>query len=266
MKEKLAYWINERDKIRRRKEAGDEKPWSVDPTFQTTYFCNVHREDDRVTKWIKENWRPHFPHPNYEIAVILSRMINWPDSLEVLGFPENWDKDRLLKTFQSIEGKKWGNAYVITTHGMKMPKDVYVFSLVDAIKEFSKDIRNCQTCMEAYNFLQVFDGLGSFLAAQVVADLKNTKGHPLEIASDRTYFCAPGPGSLRGLSWYHNEKITNRYFHTAIDVAYEETMPLVNSDIKPIDMQDFQNCLCEFDKYMRVSTGAGRSKRRYPGT
>ena len=31
------------------------------------------------------------------------------------------------------------------------------------------------------------------------------------------------------------------------------------------DMQDLQNCLCEFDKYMRILHGTGRSKRGYPG-
>jgi hypothetical protein len=39
----------------------------------------------------------------------------------------------------------------------------------------------------------------------------------------------------------------------------------VSTAVPALCAQDLQNCLCEFDKYMRVSTGAGRSKRKYNG-
>ncbi len=265
MKGKLAHWINERESIRIKKEAGLPKPWSEEKTFQSTYFCNVHREDDKVTRWIATNWRDLFPHPNYEIAMVMARFINKPESLKAIGFPYGWDMQKYYQNFKAIKGVKWGNAYVITTHGQKMPKDQYVFEALDWMAYDIHDVRQLETCQSAYEYLKKYDGLGSFLSAQVVADFKNTEGHPLAKAEDFHRFCAPGPGSLRGLSWYFNEKITERYFHTAIYEAYDEVMPLINKETDAIHMQDFQNCLCEFDKYMRVSTGAGRSKRRYPG-
>jgi len=54
--EQLIYWINERENIRLKKEAGESPPWSSNPVMQVTYFCNVNREDDKVTKWIRDNW------------------------------------------------------------------------------------------------------------------------------------------------------------------------------------------------------------------
>ena len=42
-KEKFVYYITERESIRLIKEGGLEAPWSADPVFQTTYFCNNDR-------------------------------------------------------------------------------------------------------------------------------------------------------------------------------------------------------------------------------
>lgn len=265
--ERLAYWINERESIRVKKEGGLPKPWSDDPVFQTVYFCNVHREDDRVTRWIAENWRQYYPHPNYELAMVMARFINKPSSLLYLGFPEEWDKEEYLQAFQELPSPKWGNAYVITTHGQKMPKDEYVFDALDEMAPLLYNVRWYTLCRHTYEYLKGFDGLGSFLAAQVVADLKNTINHPLHHSPDYVDFVAPGPGSLRGLEWYYGYRIGLRDFDRAIRTAYAETMPhVIRSRNSHMHMQDFQNCLCEFDKYCRVKSGLGRSKRRYPGT
>ncbi len=56
----LAYWITERYAMKVRKESG-VKPtmkagWSNDPNMGTVRYCNVHREDDKVTQWLAENW------------------------------------------------------------------------------------------------------------------------------------------------------------------------------------------------------------------
>ena len=263
--DKVAYWINERENIRRRKEAGEDKPWSDDPVFRHTYFCNVHREDDRVTRWQAQHWRKHYPHPNYELAIVMYRLINWPDTLERLGFPFEWSVSKYLQEMRAIEGKKWGSAYVITTHGQKMPKDQFVMEFLDTAAPFLYETRGFTSCSHAYEHLKSLNGLGDFLSAQIIADLKNTEGYPLSEASDRHHFCAPGPGSLKGLSWAMDERITPKYFHAAIHILYEEVMPLVAAENRPIDFQDFQNVMCEFGKYMRVATGTGRSKRRYTG-
>lgn len=124
-------------------------------------------------------------------------------------------------------------------------------------------------CENYYHWIKQIRGLGSFLAAQVVADLKNTKGHPLYGCSDWRAFSAPGPGSLRGLSWYFQDNITPAMFPDAIEKVMDDLNDAwqLHSEgiITRMCMQDLQNCLCEFDKYCRVLTGSGRSKRRYDG-
>ena len=120
------------------------------------------------------------------------------------------------------------------------------------------------TLAEAHKYLLQFDGFGSFMAAQVVADLKNTEGHPLQLAEDWWNWSAYGPGSIRGLQWVTGSRVTPGTYEKLmkdLHVAIEDL-------VYPIHMceQDLQNCLCEFDKYMRVSTGMGRSKRGYNGS
>jgi hypothetical protein len=268
--ELLKYWISERELIRRAREAGLPKPWSSDPIFQRTYFTNVHREDDRVTRWIRSNYTPEIFGEFYEPAIVAARIFNYPPTLERFKF--EWFPVQQEKLANDLEewgrtSKTWGSAYVITTHGRKMKKVDYCVELLMTAQEKlpvylgrhsfqTKD--RVPYCADYHKELMKIDGLGSFLAAQIVADFKNTEGHPLQDAPDWSTFSAHGPGSLRGLSWYHGKKIT--------PAMYDVHVNMVADDLQWTHcMQDLQNCLCEFDKYCRIITGSGRSKRNYDG-
>lgn len=270
-KELLLYWIKERYDILLKRENGVAKPWSEDEVFQRTYFCNVRREDDRVTRWIRNYYSPRVDDRMFEYNIILSRFLNWPPTLEKIGYATRHTPDDLLAMLEGFagEGKVWGGAYVITTHGIPMKKDRYlthrvlegVSTRVDLLKRYT-------TCQGIGLYLQEFEGIGSFLSGQVVADLKNTAGHPLNSAEDKDTFVTPGPGSIRGLGWYHygdHTKVSESMFmehfkalRSQVDREWPEGVPV-------IDNQDLQNCLCEYDKYMRVRNGTGRSKRSYNG-
>ena len=59
-------------------------------------FCNVYRENDRVSKWIFQNWyEPNTSSLNLSFAACLARHFNWPDTLEVIGFPHTWEPDEV---------------------------------------------------------------------------------------------------------------------------------------------------------------------------
>lgn len=280
LESKFAYWIRERESIRRKKEAGEPPPWSDDPVFQTTYFCNVRREDDKVTKWIRNSYSDMVYSRTYEYNIILARMLNRIETLEAVGYQHTFDTKALADVLYDLarNGKTvWGNAYIITTHGIPMGKLQYLTDNVlgsarDALEGVQREGvgawhgRQLQT---AHRFLEGIEGLGSFLAAQVVADLKNTEGHPLSSAPDWWSFVAHGPGSLRGLSWFHYGEI-GRVTPATFLVHFNDVVEFFDKNVQDsvipnICNQDLQNCLCEFDKYMRVSTGSGRSKRSYNG-
>lgn len=268
-----------------KKEAGKPKPWSDDPVFQTVYFCNVHRENDRVTRWIRDFYSPYVNHPNFVYNLILARMINWPQTLNAIGYVEEHNPDLVyegLALAEKQQSKIWGGAYIITTHGLPMPKQQY---LVDHVLTAAQGALGAYgmgvplhgprpltgqpiTCQRIHEMLMSIEGLGSFLAAQVVADIKYTPNSFLSAAHDWWTFVAPGPGSLRGLSWFrYGEigKVTPAYFlgHFLNVRSYVDEN--LNLSVPQFCNQDLQNCLCEFDKYMRVSRGTGRSKRNYNG-
>lgn len=269
------YWVEERERIRIKKEANRDKPWTADPVFQETYFCNVHREDDKVTRFIRSFYSPYVDHPLFEYNVILSRFINWPDTIDWIDYQNGHhptELQALLEKRASNGNKVWGDAYVITTHGLKMPKAQYLCENVlgAAYKAVSKPEwgRWGHCCALAGTALREIEGVGNFLSGQIVADLKNTLGHPLNSAYDKETFVVSGPGSLRGLSWVffgEPKGVGESSFHHYFNNLREWVDKNWPADTRPVDNQDLQNCLCEFDKYCRVVTQTGRSKRKYNG-
>lgn len=282
----MKYWIEERERVRRFKEAGSLKPWSSDLIFCTTYFCNIHREDDKVTKWIRENWTYGFCPEYYDFAMIVARLFNLPSTLEAIGQPhvykdinsghnpdieeiDNWIEFAYSmldwrKNNQHHKRQIWSGAYIVSTNGKKMDKLEYCFYLLrKAVKPHI--LGECNTLQEAHTELMKIEGLASFLAAQVVADVKNSEGHPLSWAPDWHTFSAPGPGSLRGLSWFWEDDIREKDYRSAIHDARLVLTYAGTEHIKKMCDQDLQNCFCEYDKYMRVKNNTGRSKRKYDG-
>ena len=120
------------------------------------------------------------------------------------------------------------------------------------------------TLKETASWLGAVNGLGTFLAAQVVADMKNTPNHPLQQAEDWWSWSAPGPGSLKGLRWYFgHDKITPKHYQSYLSVCMKEVLPHVNPEVPRISAQDFQNCLCEFSKWCRVKYEDGHIRNLY---
>jgi len=212
-----------------------------------------------------------------EYNVILSRFLNWPPTICELGYLDSHNPYRIIRVLSERTARHeqvWSGAYIITTHGLPMSKAVYlaenvlggVSSRLEWLRGACRGYGQPLLLSHAHKALMQFEGLGSFLAAQVVADLKNTKGHPLQHASDWWSFVAPGPGSLRGLEWFHGQRTGQGFMWDFMECRDYVDEHLNHQLVPKFCNQDLQNCLCEFDKYMRVRTGSGRSKRNYEGS
>ena len=269
--ERMAHWINNRWIIYVKRDRGDPPPWTSDHILQNFRFCNVHRENDRVTCWIRDNWRDrNSGEHNLVPAMVLARMFNLPSTLDHLGFPFEWDLGRMIDRVKEVraDGQKiFNGAYLITTCGVKMDKVEYVFRVADDARKLGFEWlrRRSDSLENMHRQLTTVKGLGDFLAGQVIADLKNTPGHPLQRATDHSTWATPGPGSLRGLARLEGSHRPSRAQFLG---RMQAARPLVDHlliKMPKIDAQDFQNCLCEFDKWDRTYLGTSRPKQRYHG-
>lgn len=267
---RLAYWIKERNNIRIKKEAGGEPPWTNDPILRRYRFCNVNREDDKVTRWIKHNWRdPHANEHTLWHAMVIARFINWPETLDAIGYPEPWSMkmgDRMLGVLrlrQDRGQKVFTGAYIVSTNGVNISKVTYVLGLFQRAWECKAPPLPTNSLAEAHVALMKIKGIGSFMSAQIIADLKHTPY--LRHAEDWFHWAAPGPGSLRGLSRVRGYGTGTTWRTDAfVPELLKLRRELVPHGVSPsICLQDLQNCLCEFDKYERVRLGQGRPRSTY---
>lgn len=273
--ERLVAFIVERETVRQLRERGSPWPWTSDPILQQFRFCNVHREDDTVTRWIAENWRT--PYSDYKDVWHLMALARWFNEPRTLGRYQHYNKkfpawSRAVLESSTAEQKSQGvrvfnPAYMITTAGVKQDKLEYLCDKLDLLWRRREGMRprSGDTLCSYQMLLSSFDGMGSFLAGQVVADLRYTA--PLDAASDLETFACSGPGSRRGLArvvgrhpHFHWKEDEWRAVHYKLQVRVNQM--LYRHKIK-LHGQDLQNCLCEFDKYERARLGEGRPKQRF---
>lgn len=265
--ERLIYWINERLKIQHLKKGGAPFPWTNDPILHEFKFCNVKREEDRVTKWIAEHWRdPHYSSPEMWFAMGVARLINWPPTLAAIGWPLPWRPNRnrrKMNARREDHEQVFTGAYMITNAGQTMSKVDTVLFMLSNLNKLEKPPVKGDTLAQAHAKLMDGNhcGMGSFMAAQVIADCKYSD--LLDKADDWWDWCAPGPGSQRGLS-----RLLNTDFHRFRQDVFIEKLTQLRKEIKreinaTLCLQDLQNCLCEFDKFERTLWGEGRPRSRY---
>lgn len=270
---RLAYWINERSLIFKKRSEGLPKPWTEDPILQKFKFCNVRREDDRVTIWIRENWRePHYDDPFMWNSMSMARLINWPDTLADIGYPDpahrQWkgveQAKRAMHFRQAMGEQVFTGSYMITNGGRKGSKIDFICNTLAENRLFNDPPVRGDTLEEAHAKLCKAPGLGSFLAAQVIADCKHTA--LLKDAPDWHDWAAPGPGSIRGLARLYKRKVTKPLeFKIILADIRRWIQPLLSSHVPEMCLQDVQNCLCEFDKFERTLWMEGRPRSTYPG-
>ncbi len=273
---RLAAWTIEREAIRQRKEAGQAWPWTDEPILAVGRFCNVYREHDRVTRWITANIvEPHRDDPDLWFALTLARCINEPDALaELLPFLLLFDAKACRETLQARQAR---GAKIIRTDAYKPPTpptksaSTAVFVIDDVLAPMWRERETLRPqpgeSLGAYgDRLEQCYRIGPFLAAQVIADLKPVA--PLDTAADWWTFARPGPGSERGLNRTRGRPVkaswSEAHWHRELTALHAEIAPpLAAAGLAPLDAQNLQNCLCEFDKWERARDNNGKPARRY---
>jgi hypothetical protein len=270
--ELLLYWVLERESVRLAREAGDPPPWSSDPIFQRERFCHVERENDAVTKWIRQHWRePYRDNADIWFLMAIARLGgNDPKILAELTPPLPWDRGRYLDEMR-VKGLKVGvRGYrsIIGDKGVATHEHL-ARNVFDPLWASRAQIRprDGGTCRSFFDKLSAFSGLGGsgFLAAQIVADVKFTP--LLANASDFWDFCSPGPGSQRGLNVVCGRDFDAPWSEERWRATFNELRAVAGPQIEEmlgrrLSASDAQSCLCELSKYFRAKT-TGRIARPF---
>ncbi|HZF19458.1 MAG TPA: nucleotide kinase domain-containing protein [Burkholderiales bacterium] len=266
----LVSWMLERDRIRAAKEAGQPKPWTDDPLLRDYRWCNVRRMDDRVSRWLFEHWYGDRDDPDEQlIAAAWARLINWPEALAEM---DTWrhpiEARRILEARAGRKEKVFTGAYVIPG-AIGQNKVKSICALVQAIGDSSERILANRTARDTWTALIAFNGLGPFLAGQIVADLA-ALGVGDEWPDKHTW--APiGPGSARGMNRLLGRAKDQRLRQPEFEALLRELVPVVRARVETLWVDrgliamDVQNCLCEYDKYRRLDLGEGKVRARYDG-
>jgi hypothetical protein len=271
--ERLCHWITQREAIRRKRQAGETPPWTLDPILQTYSFTNVRRWDDRVSQWLWNNWyKPNLGHPNMVYAIATARFFNQPSSLDLITdvvFGEKWNPREIKKRLR--KHKRAGNtvfraAYLVRGNDgedkIESVVDHNVGKLVGA--EIHEKV-DTTSMYKTWAEVEKVHGFGSFMAGQVTADLRHVVAGSWE---DKLAWAPLGPGSLKGMNILLERDLktpmSQKEFGDRLLWLMEELLGRVDySTMSRLEMFDVQNCCCEYSKYSRTLLGLGRPKRLY---
>ena len=275
----LVYWINEREKIRVAKERGLSGA-SVDPLLLKWRWCNVNRCHDRETRWIFKNIiEAHEDSPSLWFNLCVGRFINWSPTLAKIGYIEKWDPRRfcdVIETIQRSGEKAYTGAYMIragTGDDAKMPKHEYLVKRVftplwNLSAERPQYKFKTRRCGDWDIFLSQIFGMGNFMRNQIITDMKYAEWIlPALETEDWTTFCLAGPGTRRGMNRLVGQGLTETWHDDAMSAALIDLRRRVVEDVSCPehfdDLNNLANCLCEFDKYMRLTNGEGEPRSTY---
>lgn len=277
--EDFFYFACERESVRIRKEGGQPKPWTHLKALQVSSFCNIFREDDKTTRWFKQNLRdPAVATSDLDLQLLVCIAFRWFNSIrtgEIIkgSLLAGWNPELVeaLVTAEYDAGYTvFGGAYIINSIG---PKIKWAVRCITESMEDADSVIGQDTLEGARDALAAQRGLGNFMAYEIVTDLRHTD--LLSSAPDINTWASTGPGSAAGLGWVlYDDRTRFRYTRKSdADVmlaTMREILAVSRSPAfwpwveRPWEMREVEHTLCEYDKYRRVNNGF-RSKRRYDG-
>jgi hypothetical protein len=275
-------FARERYNIFLKRQAGEPGPWTSDPILQEYRFCNIFREDDRVTQWMRKRLtQPLGDDIQKQIrAAVIFRWFNKIETGELLRdlLLGDWDTDearRLLRNVFGAGGTILGAAYMIKSP-IGVNKIDGLLQCIDAViqelptMEYALDE---DTTLEGFHeALCMFPYLGPFMAYEMVTDLRHSP--VLCNAPDIMTWASAGPGAARGISrvfdlpmgFYKHGSANDR---ACMNDRMRELLSCAGQeDLWPADwprweMREVEHTLCEFDKMMRAKLGEGRPKQKF---
>lgn len=249
-------FLKERHTIYVRRKEGRPYPWTDDPVLRHGRFCNVFRELDRVTIWVRKNIRePFADHPNLWIMLAIARYINWPPTLleliQTKQWPSNPDFQPEMLTVglehRAARGEKvYTGAYMIRAESdpkaewYSWSKHRYIAEMVIgrlwqhrdrwvSLLEGQNAPGDHVRLEEVWRYFQskFYVGWGPFMAYEVVTDMRHTRY--LREAPDIYTWANAGPGAIRGLNRLHGRPLKTQPKPEVTNAEMRELMEELNA-------------------------------------
>jgi len=273
-----------RENIRRDKEKGIEPPWTSDPVLSKYRFCNVEREDDKVTKAVRRLTEGISPKHLLRTLTLLRwfNRIRTMEELVTYDLHLNWDHTWATNVIEDLVAEDIPivtGAYIINTPaGMKKWEGV-LWAYGQFIQFHHRSINTLLfhgldiSLQDLHTELMKAPRLGAFMAYEIVTDLYHYS--PFTQMPGIMTWANPGPGATRGicrlLDWdtghlNRNSKQDVQFMINCMHLILSHARTFKSLwpfDDRPWDMRTVEHTLCEFDKYERARMGQGRPKQVY---
>lgn len=284
-----AYWrfAAARQAIYFRRLESAPKPWTVDPVLGEYKFTNAYRAADRTSQYLIRNviYRGSQEHREVFTRVLIFKMFNRIGTWEAIstrcGTPGANTFDPCIVGSVLDEVRKtsaiYSAAYImppISKVTSRSKHDGHLKLVGYMLSDHAPEkLAECKSMREAYELLRRYDGIGPFLAYQLVTDLNY--GPSLQF--EERDFVIAGPGAKEGLRkcfrdrdrWSDEELIMWVTEHQEAEFERRQIQfpTLWGRRLQPIDVQ---NLFCEVAKYARVAFpeftkpgGRTRIKQKY---
>jgi hypothetical protein len=265
------YFVNERHRIYVKKASGQSKPWTEDRILQSYKFTNVFRQLDTGTVWLTDNIIK--PHYNDDAALMIFnvsvyRLFNWTGTGEIIGWQTAWRPKvvtRRLKKAEAAGDQIFTGAHIVWSEGgmskidgiIKQCTDVWTKRVyLASITRYTNSLRG------TFDELVKIRGIGSFIAYEIVSDLRHTR--LLQDARDINTWANVGPGAMRGLRRLNPDIKPKQALAAMIDLL-ERSRENTGDHVPDMELRDIEHVLCEMDKFCRVKYGEGKPRSTYPG-
>jgi hypothetical protein len=284
-------FMQEREAIRLRKEAGLPRPWTDDPILSKYKFTNVKRDHDRTTTVLREEFYPKKAWgqwTRHELQTLflncaIARYFGTYEFCLALGYQEEWDPYEIIDlAFERLAAKErvFTGAYVITNQGKSDPKQEVVVwhclspleKVIPELVELVEQTKSWEIVVTRMMKIQGFGGSG-FMAKETILDFIMASGWK---PNDWDTWTPSGPGARRGIARLMgiddmNSKEAGRLQRlpnvvlNAMRAIYARRSEFWPATYVELDLTDIQFQLCEFDKYSRVRLGQGKPRSLYKG-
>ncbi len=265
-------FARERYRIFLAKESGEPRPWTDDPVLLRYSFCNIFREDDKVSRYLKREVRDPVAQKAYCLEAVAG--MRWFNRIEVVErikdilVSQGWNSGMIGARLAGVSPLVTGAYMIKTPAGMNKLEGIC--DCMDKLVSMKLEVGGMKL-QDAHAEIMKAPYLGSFMAYEIVTDLRHT---PLLCdAPDIDSWTVAGPGAARGLGWIlYDDPTTFSYTSKhqqdrMLGYMRELLGASRGGDNWPQgwpdwEMREVEHTLCEYDKWRRGSKGQ-KLKRLY---